>query len=91
MGNKQGGDCRNLQSLLWVFWMGSWLVRSLCYQLVLANTLGTLDAEDLHALAEVFTSSGLAMELSRQSSKWVSVLMMCLYFQCFLCVVMEVC
>lgn len=50
----------------------------------------TLDAEDLCAVTEAFTSTVLARELSRQSSKWVSVLKMCLYFQGFLSIMTEV-
>lgn len=62
----------------------------LCCQTICANMLDTLDAEDIYAIAEVLTSTALAMELSRQSSKWVSALKQCLYFQGFLSIVTKV-
>lgn len=62
----------------------------LCCQSILANILDTLDAEDIYAVAEVLTSTVLAMELPRQSSKWVSVLKRCLYFQGFPSIVTKV-
>lgn len=51
--------------------------------------LDNLDA-DLYAVAEVLTSPVLAVELSRQPSKQVSVLKLCLYFQGYLSTVTKV-
>lgn len=64
--------------------MGSWLVRLQCCQSDLAKVLGTLDTEDLNAVAEFPKSIVLAVELSRQFSMWVSALEIRLYFEGFL-------
>lgn len=67
-----------------VLWMGSWLVRLQRCQSDLAKVLGTLDTEDLNAVAEFPKPIVLAVELSRQFSMWVSALEICLYFEGFL-------
>lgn len=55
-----------------------------CCQSVLANVLGTMNAEDFNAVAGFPKSIDLAMELSRQFSLWVSASEICLYFEGFL-------